>query len=70
MRKIKKRKKSTTHTNSGVKIRRRKLTWNIKLAIFLAAIAALLVCYISLGVKYTALVAMLMFIVFFFCFVF
>ena len=70
MRKIKKRKKSTTHTNSGVKIRRRKLTWNIKLAIFLAAIAALLVCYISLGVKYTALVAMLMFIVFGIWFVF
>ena len=70
MRKIKKRKKSTTRTNSGVKIRRRKLTWNIKLAIFLAAIAALLVCYISLGVKYTALVAMLMFIVFGIWFVF
>ena len=62
MRKIKKRKK--TSQPSTVKVRKRKLTWNIKLAILLGAIAALLICYISLGVKYTALVAMLMFIVF------
>lgn len=62
MRKIKKRKK-TSQPSTG-KVRRRKLTWNIKLAILLGAIAALLICYISLGVKYTALVAMLMFIVF------
>ena len=69
MRKIKKRRKNTTH-NSGTKIKRRKLAWNIKLAILLAAIAALLICYISLGVKYTILVAMLMFIVFGIWFVF
>lgn len=69
MRKIKKRKKST-YTSNGTKIRRRKLTWNIKLAILLAAVAALLICYISLGVKYTILVAMLMFIVFGIWFVF
>ena len=64
MRKIKKRKKSTTNNNGIVKVKRRKLSLNIKLAILLAAIAALLICYISLGIKYTALVAMLMFIVF------
>ena len=64
MRKIKRRKK-INHTNTGtVKIRKRKLPWNIKLAIFLVAIVALLVCYISLGIKYTAIVAMMMFIVF------
>ena len=63
IKKIKKRKK-TTHTNSGIKIRRRKLGLNVKLAIVLAAIAALLICYVSLGVKYAVLVGMLMFIVF------
>lgn len=69
MRKIKKRKK-ITHTNSGTKVRRRKLSLNIKLAILLAVIAGLLICYVALGVKYTALVAMLMFIVFGIWFVF
>ena len=65
MRKLKKRKKSTNSNNNGTfKIKRRKLGLNVKLAIVLAAIAALLICYISLGVKYTALVAMMMFIVF------
>ena len=63
IKKIKKRKK-TTHTNSGVKIRKRKLGLNVKLAILLAVIAALLICYVSLGVKYAVLVGMLMFIVF------
>ena len=63
MRKIKKRKKSYQN-NTTVKVKRRKLSWNIKLAILLAAIAALLICYISLGIKYTAIVAMMMFIVF------
>ena len=64
MRKIKKRKKSTNSNNGTVKVRRRKLSLNIKLAILLAAIAGLLICYISLGIKYTAIVAMMMFIVF------
>ena len=69
MRKIKKRKK-ITHTNSGTKVRRRKLSLNIKLAILLAVIAILLICYVALGIKYTAIVAMLMFIVFGIWFVF
>ncbi|MBR5369906.1 MAG: transglycosylase domain-containing protein [Bacilli bacterium] len=62
MRKIKKRKK--TSQPSTVKVRRRKLAWNIKLAILLALILILLVCYVALGIKYTAIVAMMMFIVF------
>ena len=69
MRKLKKRKK-TTHTSNGTKVRRRKLKLNIKLAIILAVIAMLLICYVALGVKYTALVAMLLFIVFGIWFVF
>mgnify|MGYP003303739864 CR=1 FL=1 len=69
MRKIKKRKK-ITHTSTNSTNKRRKLGINIKIAIILAIIAILLVCYIALGIKYTALVAMLMFIVFGIWFVF
>ena len=45
MRKLKKRKK-TTHTSNGTKVRRKKLKLNIKLAIILAVIAMLLICYV------------------------
>ncbi len=69
MRKIKKRKK-ITHTSTNSTNKRRKLGINIKIAIILAIIAILLICYIALGIKYTALVAMLMFIVFGIWFVF
>ena len=64
MRKLKRRKKSTSSNNGIVKVKRRKLSLNIKLAILLAAIAGLLISYVALGVKYAILVGMLMFIVF------
>lgn len=58
---LKRKKSKTTKTNKIVK---RKLKINTKLAIILAVIAILLICYIALGLSYTAIVAMLMFIVF------
>ena len=71
-REIKKRKehkKSTSYAaNSNKKIRgrirvRRKFSIQIKLAIFLALVAALLICYLKLGQLYTAAIAVVLFFI-------